>query len=81
MQFTEERKWQRNEVTNWKLELFEYLRSSPFFPHKLYFDTNVTQPRILDLLDDADITISAGQLSNFLIKNHDGFHKEKDALY
>ncbi|MBW2566874.1 MAG: transposase [Deltaproteobacteria bacterium] len=48
---------------------------------KLYFDTNVTQPRILDLLDDADIIISAGQLSNFLIKNHDGFHKEKDALY
>ncbi len=48
---------------------------------KLYFDTNVTQPRILDLLHDADITISAGQLSNFLIKNHDGFHKEKDALY
>ena len=30
MQFSEERKWQRNEVTNWKLELFEYLRSSPF---------------------------------------------------
>lgn len=48
---------------------------------KLYFDTNVTQPMILDLLDDADITISAGQLSNFLIKDHDGFHKEKDALY
>jgi len=48
---------------------------------KLSFDTNVTQPRILDLLKDAEITISAGQLSNFLIKNHDGFHKEKDALY
>jgi type I restriction enzyme M protein len=30
MQFSEERKWQRNKVTNWKLELFEYLRSSPF---------------------------------------------------
>ena len=28
MQFSEERKWQRNKVTNWKLELFEYLRSS-----------------------------------------------------
>jgi hypothetical protein len=27
MQFREERKWQRNEVTNWKLELFEYLRA------------------------------------------------------
>lgn len=48
---------------------------------KLSFDTNVTQPRILDLLEDADITLSAGQLSNFLIKNHDGFHKEKDDLY
>jgi len=48
---------------------------------KLYFDTNVTQLRILDLLHDADLTISAGQLSNFLIKNHNGFHKEKDALY
>jgi len=30
MQFSEERKWQRNGVTNWKLELFKYLRSSPF---------------------------------------------------
>ena len=48
---------------------------------KLYFDTNATQPGILDLLQDADITMSAGQLSNFLIKDHDGFHKEKDALY
>ena len=48
---------------------------------KLYFDTNVTQPRILDLFDDADIILSRGQLSNFLIKNHDPFHKEKDALY
>ncbi len=48
---------------------------------KLYFDSNVTQPRILDLLEDADIILSAGQLSNYLIKNHDPFHKEKDALY
>jgi len=30
MQFSEERKWQRNGVTSWKLELFEYLRMSPF---------------------------------------------------
>ena len=30
MQFIEGRKWQRNEVTSWKLELFESLRSSPF---------------------------------------------------
>ena len=48
---------------------------------KLNFDGNMTQPRILDLLTDAKINISAGQLSNFLIKDHDVFHKEKDAVY
>ena len=48
---------------------------------KLYFDSNMTQPKILDLLQDAKIKISAGQLSNFLIKDHDAFHKEKDDLY
>jgi len=48
---------------------------------KLYFDANMTQPKILDLFADAKINISAGQLSNFLIKNHDTFHKEKDAVY
>jgi hypothetical protein len=41
----------------------------------------VAQPKIHDLFTDAKITISAGQLSNFLIKDHDVFHKEKDALY
>ena len=48
---------------------------------KLYFDANMTQPKILDLFTDAKINISAGQLSNFLIKDHDAFHKEKDAVY
>jgi hypothetical protein len=48
---------------------------------KLYFDSNMTQPKILDLFADAKINISAGQLSNFLIKGHDTFHKEKDAVY
>ena len=48
---------------------------------KLYFDANMTQPRILDLFADAKINISAGQLSNFLIKGHDAFHKEKDDVY
>lgn len=48
---------------------------------KLYFDANMTQPKILDLFQDAKIKISAGQLSHFLIKDHDLFHKEKDGLY
>ena len=48
---------------------------------KLYFDSNMTERNILDLLQDAEINISAGQLSNFLIKDQDIFHREKDALY
>jgi hypothetical protein len=48
---------------------------------KLYFDSNITQRNILDLLQDAEIQISAGQLSNFLIKDQELFHQEKDALY
>lgn len=48
---------------------------------KLYFDANMTQPKILDLFQNAKIKISSGQLSNFLIKGHAAFHKEKDDLY
>jgi hypothetical protein len=32
MHFSVEKKGQRNEVANWKLDLFEYLKSSPFSP-------------------------------------------------
>jgi len=48
---------------------------------KLSCDSNVTQPNLMDLFTDAKIKISAGQLSNFLIKDHEGFHNEKDAIY
>ncbi len=48
---------------------------------KLYFDSNITQPKLLDLFSDAGTLISTGQISNFLIKNQDEFHKEKDAIY
>lgn len=48
---------------------------------KLYYGSNITERKILDLLQDADVHISAGKLSDMLIKNHDIFHAEKDALY
>ncbi len=48
---------------------------------KLYYGSNITERKILDLLQDADVHISAGKLSDMLIKNHDMFHAEKDALY
>lgn len=51
------------------------------FVIKLYFDSNITQPKILDLLHDAETIISAGQISKFLINNHHQFHKEKDQTY
>jgi len=41
----------------------------------------MAQPKILDLYNDANIFISTGQLSNFLIKNNQNFHKEKDDIY
>lgn len=40
----------------------------------------VTQPQLLELLWDAGVSISAGQLSNLLTKGHDAFHAEKDEL-
>jgi len=48
---------------------------------KLYFDSNMTERNILDLLQDAEVKISAGQISNFLIKDQELFHQEKDAIY
>ena len=47
----------------------------------LYFKANVSEPKILELLADVGIIISAGQLSNFLIKDQNEFHDEKNALY
>lgn len=47
----------------------------------LYFQANISQPKILELLADVGIIISDGQLSNFIIKKHTVFHDEKAALY
>ena len=46
-----------------------------------YFGCNTTQPKILEFLHEVGIRISAGQLSNLLIKKHETFHEEKDAIY
>ncbi|MCK4450641.1 MAG: hypothetical protein KAX26_08620, partial [Anaerolineae bacterium] len=47
----------------------------------LYFGGNMTEPKILEFFHDVGIQVSAGQLSNFLIKNQVAFHLEKDAVY
>lgn len=48
------------------------------FSLDLSFGTNVSEPKIRELLDRVGVRISAGGLSNLLIKNQQVFHQEKD---
>lgn len=41
---------------------------------------HVTQGRLLEQLRELGVDISAGQLSNLLLKGHENFHAEKDQL-
>ena len=47
----------------------------------LYYGGNMTQGKLLEFLADLGISISAGYLSNLLIKNHSGFETEKQEVY
>jgi hypothetical protein len=46
----------------------------------LYFGGGMSERKILTLYQDMGIQISAGQLSNFLVKNQDEFHTEKEEV-
>ena len=39
--------------------------------------SNVSEPKILDFLTNVGVSISAGSISNILIKNNEQFHQEK----
>jgi hypothetical protein len=41
---------------------------------------NMSESKILEFFNNFDLKISTGQISNFLIKNIDDFHEEKEAL-
>jgi hypothetical protein len=45
-----------------------------------YYHCHVTQPLLLEQLDEFDIDISSGQLNNILIENKERFHQEKDHI-
>jgi hypothetical protein len=47
----------------------------------LYYGGNMTQGKLLEFLQDIGISVSAGYLSNLLIKNHTGFESEKTEVY
>ncbi len=47
----------------------------------LYFGMQASEPKILDFFENVGVQISEGELSNLLIKDQEGFHAEKDAVY
>jgi hypothetical protein len=47
----------------------------------LYFGSQITEPKILEFVGHIGIQISAGQISNMLIKSQEEFHSESDAVF
>ncbi len=47
----------------------------------LYYGGNMTGGKLLEFLEEMGILISAGNLSNLLIKNQSGFEREKSEIY
>jgi hypothetical protein len=45
-----------------------------------YYEAGMSEPKILELLQTVGLSISAGQLSNMLIKEQEVFHAEKRAV-
>jgi regulator of replication initiation timing len=46
-----------------------------------YYACNVAEPKLLELFRNVGVVISAGELSNLLIKQQTDFHAEKAAVY
>ncbi len=46
----------------------------------LYFGANMSEPKIAELFGNLGVQISEGEISNLLIKGHEPFHGEKDAV-
>ena len=46
----------------------------------LYYGGNMTEGKLLEFFSDIGISLSAGQLSNLLIKKQEDFHKEKTEI-
>jgi len=47
----------------------------------LYFGGGMSEPKIRDLYENVGVQISAGQLSNLLIKGQEEFHREKEEVF
>lgn len=47
----------------------------------LYYASGMSEPKIKEFLENFNIQISDGQISNLLIKEKDEWHREKDEIY
>ncbi len=47
----------------------------------LYYATNASEPKVIELLSNMGIYISEGQVSNILTKKNEQWHTEKDEIY
>ncbi len=47
----------------------------------MYFGVNTSEPKILEFFENIGVQMSAGELSNLLIKDQEGFHAESEAVY
>ena len=47
----------------------------------LYFGSNMSEPKIAELLGSVGVLVSDGEVSNLLIKGQGAFHEEKEALF
>ena len=46
-----------------------------------YYGIGTSEPKILEFFENVGIQISAGEISNLLIKKQESFHTEKDEVY
>ena len=47
----------------------------------LYYGSEMTEPKIVEFLQDVGVLISEGQVSNLLIKKNESWHQEKNDIY
>ena len=46
-----------------------------------YFGIGTSEPKIQEFFENVGVQISAGEISNLLIKKQEGFHTEKEVMY
>ncbi len=86
VRFLKEKYYSPSEKKTWLAPLPAGYKGE-FGPHvrslviTLYYATNASEPKIIELLSHMGIFISKGQVSNILTKKNESWHAEKDEIY